>query len=83
MGGVFAAFGREVRKRSKAEGIALGKAQGIALGKEQGIEQSKRAFVRSMLANGCSQEEIVRLTSLSLAEVQTLAQQREKTDEPS
>ena len=32
MSGVFAAFGREVRKRSKAEGIVIGK----EIGKEQG-----------------------------------------------
>ena len=42
------------------------------------MEQTKLAFVSSMLAKGCSQEEIVRLTSLSLAEVQTLARQRDQ-----
>ena len=74
MSGAFAAFGKEVRKRSRAEGITIGKTEGIAIGEEQ----TKRAFVRSMLANGCSQEDIVRLTSLPLSEVQALAQQREQ-----
>ena len=65
MSGVFAAFGKEVRKRSRAEGIAIGEARG------------KRAVVHSMLANGCSLEEIVRLTSLPLNEVKTLARPQE------
>ena len=65
MSGVFAAFGKEVRKRSKAEGIAIGETRG------------KRAVVHSMLSNGCSLEEIVRLTSLPLNEVKTLARQQE------
>ena len=69
MSGVFAAFGKEVRKRSKAEGIAIGEARGEARGEERG----KRAVVHSMLANGWSLEEIVRLTSLPLSEVQALA----------
>ena len=69
MSGVFAAFGKEVRKRGRAEGIAIGEARGE--------ERGKRAVVHSMLANGCSLEEIVRLTSLSLSEVKTLARQQE------
>ena len=69
MSGAFAAYGKEVRKRSRAEGIAIGEARGEARGEERG----KRAVVHSMLANGCSLEEIVRLTSLPLSEVQALA----------
>ena len=69
MGKVFAAFGREMRKRSKAEGIAIGEERGIAIGEEQ----TKRAFIASMLANGCTLDDIVRLTTLPLAEVQALA----------
>ena len=67
---IFEAFGKEERKR----GIAIGEKRG----RELGIKQTKLAFVSSMLAKGCSQEEIVRLTSLSLAEVQTLARQRDQ-----
>ena len=67
MSKVFAAFGEEIRKRS------------IAIGKERGIEQTKLAFVSSMLANGCSHEDIARLTSLPLAEVQALARRQGQT----
>ena len=70
MSGVFAAFGKEVRKRSKAEG----KAEGIAIGEKQ----TKHAFVRSMLADGFAPEVIAKHSALPLSEVQALAQQREQ-----
>ena len=73
MCGVFAAFGKEVRKRGRAEGRAEGIAEGRAEGIAIGGEQTKRAVVRSMLANGCSHEDIARPTSLPLAEVRALA----------
>lgn len=82
MSKVFEAFGKEERKRGIAIGEKRGKAEGIAIGekrgKELGMEQTKLAFVSSMLANGCSHEEIARLTSLPLAEVQTLARLRDQ-----
>ena len=69
MSGAFAAYGKEVRKRSRAEGIAIGE--------ERGKEQTKRAFARSMLADGFALEVIAKHSALSLAEVQALAQQQE------
>ena len=76
MSKVFEAFGEEVRKRS----LAIGKERGIAIGEKRGekrgAEQTKLAFVSSMLANGCSHEEIARLTSLPLVEVQALVRQQ-------
>ena len=64
MSGAFAAYGKEERTRGRAEGE----------------EQTRRAVVRSMLANGCSREDIVRLTSLPLDTVRALAgQEPEKT----
>ena len=69
MSGVFAAFGKEVRKRSRAEG----KAEGIAIGEKQ----TKHAFVRSMLADGFAPEVIAKHSALPLSEVQALARQQE------
>ena len=65
MSGVFAAFGKEVRKRSKAEGIAIGE------------KQSKRAVARSMLADGFALEVIAKHSALPLSEAQALARQQE------
>ena len=69
MSGGFAAFGKEVRKRSRAEGIAIGEARGK--------EQSKRDFARSMLADGFAPEVIAKHSALPLSEVQALARQQE------
>ena len=65
MSGAFAAYGKEVRKRSKAEGIALGE------------KQAKRAVARSMLADGFAPEIIAKHSALPLSEVQALARQQE------
>ena len=70
MSGAFAAYGKEERKRGKAEGIAIGE--------QRGQEQSKRAFARSMLADGFAPEVIAKHSALPLSEVQALAQQREQ-----
>ena len=73
MSGAFAAYGKEVRKRSRAEGIAIGEARG----EERGKEQTKRAVVRSMLADGFALEVIAKHSALPLSEVQALARQQE------
>ena len=73
MSGVFAAFGKEVRKRSRAEGIAIGEARG----EKRGKEQNKRAVARSMLADGFAPEVIAKHSALPLSEVQAMARQQE------
>lgn len=51
--------------KGRAEGIAEGKAEGMAEGKVQ----ERAALIRLMKQNGCTVDEIAKITSLSLNEI--------------
>ena len=66
----------------KQEGIQLGKQEGIQLGKQEGIqlgEQRIREIVFNMLAEGQSIAFIGKVTGLSEAEVQKIAESKNNT----
>lgn len=64
------------------KGVQLGKQEGIQLGKQEGIQlgnQKIRKIVLNMLAKGQSISFISEVTGLSEAEIQKIAESKNKT----
>ncbi len=56
--------------KGREEGIELGRKEGIELGREEGIElgreEERLSIISTLLNNGMSQEEIIKMTGISL-----------------
>ena len=57
-------------QKGREEGIELGRKEGIELGREEGIElgreEERLSIISTLLNNGMSQEEIFKMTGISL-----------------
>jgi predicted transposase/invertase (TIGR01784 family) len=64
---------RVAREKGMAEGLAAGRKKGMAEGRAEGMERGRAegisGIVKSMLDNGCTPEEVSRLTGLPVSEL--------------
>lgn len=60
------------KQEGKEEGIAIGKEEGIAIGKEEGKNERNLEIAKDMLAMNIDEATIIKLTGLSLEQLQQL-----------
>lgn len=60
------------KQEGKEEGIAIGKEEGIAIGKEEGKNERNLEIAKDMLAMNIDEATIIKLTGLTLEQLQQL-----------
>ena len=60
------------KQEGKEEGIAIGKEEGIAIGKEEGKNERNLEIAKDMLALNIDEATIIKLTGLTLEQLQKL-----------
>lgn len=65
---------RMFRKEAREEGLK----EGRTLGLQQGLQQGQNRLLSTMLQNGASPEYLSKMTGLSLSEIETLPQTKNK-----
>lgn len=60
------------KQEGKEEGIAIGKEEGIAIGKEEGKNERNLEIAKDMLALNIDEATIIKLTGLTLEQLQQL-----------
>ena len=60
------------KQEGKEEGIAIGKEEGIAIGKEEGKNERNLEIAKDMLAMNIDEAIVIKLTGLTLEQLQQL-----------
>lgn len=60
------------KQEGKEEGIAIGKEEGIAIGKEEGKNERNLEIAKDMLAMNIDEATIIKITGLTLEQLQRL-----------
>lgn len=60
------------KQEGKEEGIAIGKEEGIAIGKEEGKNERNLEIAKDMLAMNIDEATVIKLTGLTLEQLQQL-----------
>ena len=60
------------KQEGKEEGIAIGKEEGIAIGKEEGKNERNLEIAKNMLAMNIDEATVIKLTGLTLEQLQQL-----------
>lgn len=69
---------RMFRKEAREEGLKEGRTLGLQEGLQQGLQQGQNRLLSTMLQNGASPEYLSKMTGLSLSEIETLPQTKNK-----
>jgi predicted transposase/invertase (TIGR01784 family) len=75
----YLAWETELKETSREEGLREGLQEGLREGLQEGEERRARAMAITMLQDNLPVEQIVRFTSLTLAQVQQIQLQVERT----
>ena len=71
-------FRKEAREEGLKEGREEGRTLGLQEGLQQGLQQGQNRLLSTMLQNGASPEYLSKMTGLSLSEIETLPQTKNK-----